>query len=159
MLETREQVAQLELPQPAAPSERSRTRGETPLPSISAVIPLYNGSKFIEAALQSVFAQTIAPREVIVVDDGSTDQGPALVKAMAERYPIVLLSQPNGGQSAARNFGVAHSTGELIALLDQDDIWYPPHIELWCNLLSNVRPVRRSVGSTATSTRSMQMGR
>jgi glycosyltransferase involved in cell wall biosynthesis len=129
VLETTEQVTQLEPSQSAASLEGRWTQVATALPSISAVIPLYNGSKFIEAALQSVFTQTLPPNEVIVVDDGSTDQGPAQVNAMAERYPIVLLSRPNGGQSAARNFGVAHSSGELIALLDQDDIWYPTHLE------------------------------
>lgn len=129
ILETKEQVAQLEPPLPAAPSEWRSSQVETPLPSISAVIPLYNGGKFIEAALQSVFAQTVAPKEVIVVDDGSTDQGPAKVKAMAEHYPIVLLPRPNGGQSSARNYGVAQSSGDLIALLDQDDVWYATHLE------------------------------
>jgi glycosyltransferase involved in cell wall biosynthesis/SAM-dependent methyltransferase len=128
VLETKDQVAQLELP-PAVPSERRWTQVEVPIPPISAVIPLYNGSKFIEAALRSVFAQTMKPKEVIVVDDGSTDQGPAQVKAMAEHYPIVLLSRPNGGQSSARNFGVAQSSGQLIAFLDQDDIWYTTHLE------------------------------
>ncbi|HEX3996080.1 MAG TPA: glycosyltransferase, partial [Acetobacteraceae bacterium] len=142
VLETKEQVAQLEQPPPAASPERARIQAATLLLSISAVIPLYNGSKFIEAALLSVFAQTVQPKEVIVVDDGSTDRGPDQVRAMAERYPIVLLSRPNGGQSSARNFGVAQSSGELIALLDQDDIWYATHLE------SLMRPfVERSVGA------------
>jgi glycosyltransferase involved in cell wall biosynthesis len=129
VLETKAQVAQLEPPPSPAPFERGSTPAGIALPPISAVIPLYNGGKFIEAALQSVFDQTVPPSEVIVVDDGSTDQGPAKVKAMAGRYPIVLLTRPNGGQSSARNFGVAQSSGELIALLDQDDIWYPTHLE------------------------------
>jgi glycosyltransferase involved in cell wall biosynthesis len=142
VLETKEQIAQLEGPPPASTSERRWTQVEAPLPSISAVIPLYNGSKFIEAALLSVFAQTVPPTEVIVVDDGSTDRGPAQVKAMAERYPITLLSRPNGGQSSARNIGVAQSSGELIALLDQDDIWYTTHLE------ALVRPfVERTTGA------------
>jgi glycosyltransferase involved in cell wall biosynthesis/SAM-dependent methyltransferase len=129
VLETNEQVAQLEQPPQTASTERLWPQAEPAVPPISAVIPLYNGSKFIEAALLSVFAQTLSPAEVIVVDDGSTDQGPAVVKAMSERYPITLLTRPNGGQSSARNFGVAQSSGELIALLDQDDIWYPGHLE------------------------------
>ena len=97
--------------------------------AISVVIPLYNGARFIETTLASVLKQTLTPKEIIVVDDGSTDNGPALVTAMANGYPITLLSKANGGQSAARNFGIAHSTGEWIALLDQDDIWYPQHLE------------------------------
>ena len=105
--------------------------------SISVVIPLYNGKQFIEGALTSVLEQTLAPFEVIVVDDGSTDDGGALVTAMAVldgparhlSQPIKLLKQANRGQSSARNFGVSHASGDLIALLDQDDVWYPNHLK------------------------------
>jgi glycosyltransferase involved in cell wall biosynthesis len=97
--------------------------------SIAVVIPLYNGAKFIREAVESVLAQTLAPAEIIVVDDGSTDNGPDIVAAMATRYPITLLRKTNGGQSSARNFGIAHSNSLLIALLDQDDAWYPDHLE------------------------------
>lgn len=96
--------------------------------TISAVIPLYNGAPYIEASLDSVFSQTLPPHEVIVVDDGSTDDGPAIVERLAQTRPITLLRKPNGGQSSARNYGIAHATGQLIALLDQDDIWYPNHL-------------------------------
>ncbi len=96
--------------------------------TISAVIPLYNGAPYIAESLNSVFSQTLQPDEVIVVDDGSTDDGPAIVARMAETHPITLLRKPNGGQSSARNFGIAHSKGRLIALLDQDDAWYPNHL-------------------------------
>ncbi|HXT82314.1 MAG TPA: glycosyltransferase family A protein [Acetobacteraceae bacterium] len=95
---------------------------------ISAVIPLYNGARFIQDALTSVFMQTVLPDEVIVVDDGSTDDGPAIVEQFAQSRPVTLIRQENGGQSAARNAGIAHSTGSLIALLDQDDMWYPRHL-------------------------------
>jgi glycosyltransferase involved in cell wall biosynthesis len=98
--------------------------------SVTAIIPLYNGERFIEQSLRSVLAQTRAPIEILVVDDGSSDGGPALVQRMALDHPTIkLLQKPNGGQSSARNFGVRHSTGQLIALLDQDDAWYPKHIE------------------------------
>ncbi len=97
-------------------------------PTISAVIPLYNGAPFIEAALSSIFAQILPPDEIIVVDDGSTDDGVAVVERLASQHPITLLRQSNGGQSAARNAGIAHARGTLIALLDQDDIWYPHHL-------------------------------
>jgi glycosyltransferase involved in cell wall biosynthesis len=96
---------------------------------ITAVIPLYNGAAFIEEALRSVFAQTLPPAEIIVVDDGSTDDGPAIVERLAAEHPLRLLRKPNGGQSSARNFGIAQAHGELVALLDQDDIWYPDHLE------------------------------
>lgn len=98
---------------------------------IAAVIPLYNGSRFIEEAIQSVLAQTRKVDEIVVVDDGSTDDGAAVVQRMSKECPaIVLVSQPNGGQGSARNAGVRKSTCDLIALLDQDDAWYPHHIEL-----------------------------
>jgi glycosyltransferase involved in cell wall biosynthesis len=97
--------------------------------SIVAIIPLYNGAPWIEGAIRSVFAQTVQPDEFIVVDDGSTDNGPAIVEKLALERPITLLRKPNGGQSAARNFGVARSRSALIALLDQDDCWYPNHLE------------------------------
>ena len=97
-------------------------------PSIAAVIPLYNGARFIEESLGSVLAQTLPPDEIIVVDDGSTDEGPSIVERFASHHPITLLRKSNGGQSSARNYGVAHSKSELIALLDQDDAWYSHHL-------------------------------
>lgn len=96
--------------------------------SISAVIPLYNGAGFITAALDSVYAQDVLPDEVIVVDDGSTDDGPSIVRQYAGTPPLILLRKENGGQSSARNFGIRHASGTLIALLDQDDLWYPHHL-------------------------------
>ena len=96
--------------------------------TISAVIPLYNGAPYIEESLASVFSQILPPDEVIVVDDGSTDDGPAIVERMALTHPITFLRKANGGQSSARNHGIVHSKGQLIALLDQDDAWYPNHL-------------------------------
>ena len=96
---------------------------------ISAIIPLYNGAKFIERSIDSVLGQLLAPVEIIVVDDGSTDTGPEIVERMAASHPIKLLRKPNGGQSSARNLGVTSSIGNFIALLDQDDIWYPNHLQ------------------------------
>src|SRR5579863_2236308 len=100
--------------------------------SVVAIIPLYNGAKWIEQAIRSVLTQTLMPDELIVVDDGSTDDGAgaAIVERLRHQYPLIsLLRKPNGGQSSARNFAVAHSTKPLIALLDQDDLWYPHHLE------------------------------
>ena len=107
--------------------------------TISVIIPLYNGERFIKAALTSVLEQTLLPTEIIVVDDGSTDDGPAIVRAravemsmaIATGHPgrlITLLTQRNGGQSSARNFGVSRCTGDYIAFLDQDDLWYSNHL-------------------------------
>jgi glycosyltransferase involved in cell wall biosynthesis len=97
--------------------------------TITAIIPLYNGEKYIEEAVRSVLAQTLPPAEIIVVDDGSTDGGAAVVERLCLDYPIKLIRKENGGQSSARNRGVACAGGDLIALLDQDDAWYPNHLE------------------------------
>jgi glycosyltransferase involved in cell wall biosynthesis len=97
--------------------------------SIVAIIPLYNGARWIEQSMASVLSQTLQPDEFVVVDDGSIDDGPAIVEKWAQSHPIRWLRKPNGGQSSGRNFGVAHSKSALIALLDQDDVWYPHHLE------------------------------
>jgi glycosyltransferase involved in cell wall biosynthesis len=97
--------------------------------SIAAVIPLYNGSQFIEEAIRSVLAQTVPVDEIVVVDDGSKDDGPEIVEGLSRRHPITLLRKPNGGQSSARNFAVNHTRCSHVAFLDQDDIWYEDHIE------------------------------
>ena len=102
--------------------------GETGL-RIATIIPLYNGARFIARALDSVLDQSMPPTEILVVDDGSTDDGPVIVQRFAKKYPVRLLRKPNGGQSAARNFGVANSNASHIALLDQDDAWYPNHLQ------------------------------
>lgn len=97
---------------------------------IVAVIPLYNGAPYIRMALESVLAQERKADEIIVVDDGSTDDGALIVACMAAANPAIkLLSKKNGGQGSARNFGVRHSTADLIAFLDQDDLWYAHHLE------------------------------
>jgi glycosyltransferase involved in cell wall biosynthesis len=98
--------------------------------SIVVCIPLYDGAPFIPTALESVLEQSRAPEEIIVVDDGSTDDGPEIVADYARRDSrIRLLTKPNGGQSSARNLGVSQSTATHIAFLDQDDWWYPRHLE------------------------------
>lgn len=96
--------------------------------TVAAIIPLYNGAGFIRESLGSVLAQTQAADEVIVVDDGSSDDGPAIVREIAQKAPVTLLSKPNGGQSSARNFGMRHSKSSHVALLDQDDVWYDDHL-------------------------------
>ncbi|MFG1202873.1 glycosyltransferase family A protein [Xanthobacter aminoxidans] len=98
--------------------------------TIAAVIPLYNGEPFIADALRSVLTQTLPADEVIVVNDGSTDEGPAIVREIAQHYPVRLLDKPNGGQSSARNLAIRETSCSHIAFLDQDDIWYEDHLAL-----------------------------
>jgi len=98
--------------------------------SVAAIIPLYNGARWIGPCLDSVFAQTHRPAEIIVVDDGSTDDGAQIVEALARQGDrLRLLRKQNGGQSAARNVGARAARSPLLALLDQDDIWHPRHLE------------------------------
>jgi glycosyltransferase involved in cell wall biosynthesis len=99
-----------------------------PKASIVAIIPLYNGEHYIETAINAVLNQSHPVDEFVVVDDGSTDSGPAIVENICQRHPVMLLRKRNGGQSSARNYGVMRSTSELIAFLDQDDAWYPNHL-------------------------------
>lgn len=95
---------------------------------ISVVIPLYNGAPYIGRSIHSVLRQTFKEVEIVVVDDGSTDNGPELVRQMP--YPeIHLVRQSNGGVSAARNTGVREAKHKLIAFLDADDEWLPDHLE------------------------------
>jgi glycosyltransferase involved in cell wall biosynthesis len=90
-------------------------------PLVSAIVPVYNGERFLAAALDSILAQNYSPLEVIVVDDGSTDRSAEIAQARPVRY----IFQENAGVAAARNTGLAAATGELIAFLDQDDVWCP----------------------------------
>lgn len=91
--------------------------------SISVVIPAYNSAVYIRETLESVLAQTSPPLEVIVVDDGSTDETAAIVRTYAGR--IRLLQQENKGVSAARNLGIQQAQGDYIAFVDSDDLWLP----------------------------------
>ena len=101
--------------------------------SVSVIIPAYNSASTIIRALQSVAAQTLAPQEIIVVDDASTDNTREIAAnfASTSSIPLRLITQPtNSGPSAARNAGWDTATGDYIAFLDADDQWHPRKIEL-----------------------------
>jgi glycosyltransferase involved in cell wall biosynthesis len=103
-------------------------------PFISIVIPTYNRAQQVKATLESVLAQTYPEFEAIVVDDGSTDgTGEALQQLISQQggngKQIRYFFQPNQGQSAARNKGIAEARGEWIAFLDSDDVWLPEKLE------------------------------
>ena len=108
--------------------------------SVSVIIPAYNSASTIIRALQSVAAQTLAPLEIIVVDDASSDATRDLVATFASSSPIpvrVLTQTTNSGPSAARNAGWNKATGEYIAFLDADDQWHPRKIELQYPVMNN----------------------
>jgi len=94
---------------------------------ISVVIPVYNAEELIPLAIESVLTQTVPPHEIIVVDDGSTDN---TWKAVRRYHPKVrYLYQENAGPSVARNTGIEAATGEWVAFVDSDDRWLPQKIE------------------------------
>ena len=93
--------------------------------SISVVIPCFNGARTLAETLETVGRQSRAPSEVLVVDDGSSDGSPAVARAAGA---IVLATGGNRGPSAARNLGIEHATGDLIAFVDADDLWSIDHL-------------------------------
>ena len=94
---------------------------------VSVIIPTYNYAHFIDEAIESVLAQTFPIFEIIVVDDGSSDNTEEIIKKFGDK--VRYIKQKNGGVGLARNTGVKNSGGEFIAFLDADDIWLPQKIE------------------------------
>jgi glycosyltransferase involved in cell wall biosynthesis len=97
--------------------------------SVSVCIPVYNGAKAIERALRSVEAQTLPALEVIAVDDGSTDETPQVLERFQQEGRLIVVRQPNGGTSRARNTAIRHARGEWITPLDADDELDPCALE------------------------------
>ena len=97
-------------------------------PRVSVVITTYNQAPYIVATLKSVFAQVYQPVEIIVVDDGSTDDTPTRLEPFSDR--IVCLRQENQGVAGSRNTGIRSATGNLIAFLDGDDLWEPDKLSV-----------------------------
>ncbi len=96
------------------------------MPKVSVIIPTYNREKFVAKAIDSILSQTFRDYEIIVVDDGSTDNTRQILGPYGAK--ITYLYQENSGVSAARNTGIQHATGEWIAFLDSDDEWHPEYL-------------------------------
>jgi len=94
---------------------------------ISVIIPNFNYGRFIGEAIESVLVQTYQPIEIIVIDDGSTDDSVKIVESFGKK--VKLIKQENGGVGKARNTGVKNSKGDFLAFLDADDRWLPQKIE------------------------------
>jgi glycosyltransferase involved in cell wall biosynthesis len=112
-------------------------------PLVSVIIPVYNGARFLRAALESVLAQTYRAFEVIVVDDGSVDESGAIAQSFPE---VHYIRQENQGVAAARNNGIDTARGEFFAFLDQDDLWTPEKLKVQIEYLLN----QPDVGYTLT---------
>jgi len=100
----------------------------TPTASISVIVPVFNGERFLEEGLRSALDQSLPPSEVIVVDDGSTDASAEIAESFGD--PVRCTRQENAGVAAARNRGLSVATGEFIAFQDHDDLWPPEKLEV-----------------------------
>jgi glycosyltransferase involved in cell wall biosynthesis len=102
----------------------ARAACDPPTADVSVVIPVYNHERFVGAAIDSVLSQTVRPREVICIDDGSTDRSVAAVEAMAARHPSVRFwSHPNKGAARTINEGIGAARGQYVAILNSDDLY------------------------------------
>ena len=99
---------------------------------VSVIVPVFNGEAFLREAIESALAQTHPPLEIVVCDDGSTDATPRIARSL----PVVYLRQENAGVSAARNAAIERATGDLLALLDADDIWFPDKLAVQIEALA-----------------------
>lgn len=104
-------------------------------PFFSVVIPLYNKGAHIGETIKSVLAQSLTDFEIIVVDDGSTDDSLKVVQSLSSDLRLSIIEQANGGVSQARNRGVEIARGEYVAFLDADDFWKPGRLENLKNLI------------------------
>lgn len=99
-------------------------------PAVSIVLPTFNRARFLDEALASIHSQSWQDWELIVVDDGSTDDTAARIDSWRERIPqLRYVRRENGGAYAARNTGLQHARGEYIAFFDSDDLWLDHHLE------------------------------
>jgi Glycosyl transferase family 2 len=108
------------------------TRDAGPTPTFSVVVAAYNVAPSIGAALDSAFAQSLAPREVIVCDDGSTDELDAALAPYGDR--ITLVRKENGGEGSAKNAAARAASGDFVAILDADDAYLPGRLEALAQL-------------------------
>ena len=109
---------------------------------VSVITPCYNGEKYLPETIESVIAQSYPQWEMLVVDDGSTDDSFGIAQHYADRDSrIKVLRQENKGSAAARNLGMRHAQGQYIALLDADDLWLPVFLERQISFLREKRAI------------------
>ena len=117
------------------------TKDEYPL--VSVVMPAYNSADFIAQSLTCALSQSYCNVEIIVVDDGSTDNTVEIVSSYGDN--ITLIQQQNAGSASARNRGAAAASGEWLAFLDSDDLWTDDKIERLCRRASIIDTLERHV--------------
>lgn len=109
---------------------------------VSIITPLYNAARFLSQTIESVISQTYPDWEMIIINDGSTDNSEQIALSYAARDErIQVFSQANGGSAAARNNGIRRAEGRYIALLDADDLWEPDFLESQLALLEEKNAV------------------
>jgi len=108
-------------------------------PLVSVIIPVYNSAAYVQDAIRSALEQDYESKEIIVVDDGSTDSTPDILKSFQDE--VIVLTQSNAGPGSARNRGLKHAMGSYIAFLDSDDFWVPGKLRLQIEYLEQKREV------------------
>jgi glycosyltransferase involved in cell wall biosynthesis len=111
--------------------------------TVSVVVPTFNGARLLAEAVQAILSQTVPPLEVLVVDDGSTDDTAAICARLPA--PVRYIQQSNAGVSAARNRGIAEARGDWVAFADGDDVWLPTKLEVQLAALDALGGCRWSV--------------
>jgi glycosyltransferase involved in cell wall biosynthesis len=106
------------------------------MPEVSVIIPAYNAAKYLEETVRSVRSQTLTDWELIIIDDGSTDNTRELVQPLLQDPRIKYFFQQNAGVSAARNKGMGYASGRFIALLDADDVWPAENLQKKISLMT-----------------------
>jgi glycosyltransferase involved in cell wall biosynthesis len=125
--------------------QRDLSRDSAPKhgPAVSVIIPTYNRADHVGRAIRSVLAQSFQEFEVLIVDDGSTDNSEQIIRGFKDARIFYLRREANGGAAAARNMGIHSARGEHIAFLDSDDEWLPEKLE---KQLAKFDSTRRSMG-------------
>ena len=113
------------------------------MPKVSVIIPTYNRAEYLPDAIDSVLAQTFRDFEVIIIDDGSTDNTREIIEKYIKRYPQIIrpFYQMNSGASVARNKGIEEARGEYIAFLDSDDVWLSKKLERQVSVLERDKKI------------------
>ena len=120
-------------------------------PLVSIIIPLYNGSNYIEQAIQCALQQDYENTEILIINDGSTDQG--LGRDICLKYSdrIRYFEKPNGGCASALNYGIRNAKGQFISWLSHDDLYQPNKISYQVSLSAHSVAIRLNAARTSSS--------